>query len=104
MKTVLAAFAVAAAAAATALAPFTMPTAHADAADQQFFAVLDSHGVSAKYSDINNAIQSAHMACRELAAGKSEVAVQLDVVGANPNLSRADASWVVYGARKAYCP
>jgi hypothetical protein len=73
-------------------------------ADQRFISVLDGHGVSAKYSDIQLAIQSAHMACSELAAGKSVVAVQLDVVGQNQNLSRADASWVVYGAQQAYCP
>ena len=57
-----------------------------------------------KYTDMNVAVQSAHMACSELAAGKSEVAVELDVVGQNGNLSRADASWVIAGAKQAYCP
>jgi len=72
------------------------PIAHADSqSDQKVIAYLDSHGLSAKSTDMNVGVPSAHMACSELAAGKSEVAVELDVVGQNGNLSRADASWVI---------
>ena len=71
--------------------------------DQMFISVLDGHNVSVP--DMNNAIQSGHMACRELAAGKDEIAVELDVSGANPpGISRADASWVIAAAKKAFCP
>lgn len=89
-----------------ALAAITVtPVAQADNNDQMFISFLDGHDISARIPDMNNAIQSGHMACRELAAGKSEIGVELDVVGANPpGPSRADASWVVAAARKAFCP
>jgi Protein of unknown function (DUF732) len=78
------------------------PVAHADH-DQMFISVLDGHNLSVP--DMNSAIQSGHMACRELAAGKDEISVEIDVSGANPpGISRADASWVVAAAKKAFCP
>jgi Protein of unknown function (DUF732) len=82
------------------------PLAQADSNhDQMFISFLDGHGVSARLPDMNNAIQSGHMACQELAAGKSMVDVELDVSGANPpGISRADASWVIAAAQKAFCP
>jgi hypothetical protein len=92
---------VAAAFTATAYAPL----AQANTQDQMFIAFLDSHGISARLPDMNNAVQSGHLACRDLAAGKSEVDTEFDVVGANPpGISRADASWVVAAAKKAFCP
>lgn len=89
-----------------ALAAITFsPQAHADQNDQMFVSFLDGHDISARIPDMNNAIQSGHMACRELAAGKSEIGVELDVSGANPpGLNRADASWVIAAAKKAFCP
>ena len=81
------------------------PLAQANNQDQMFIAFLDSHGVSARLPDMNNAVQSGHMACQDLAAGKSMVDVELDVSEANPpGISRADASWVVAAAKKAFCP
>jgi hypothetical protein len=90
-------------AAAIAAITFT-PLAQADSQqDQMFISVLDGNNISVP--DMNNAIQSGHMACSELAAGKSEIAVELDVSGANPpGISRADASWVIAAAKKAFCP
>jgi Protein of unknown function (DUF732) len=73
--------------------------------DQMFISFLDGHDISARIPDMNNAVQSGHMACRELAAGKDEISVELDVSGANPpGISRADASWVIAAAKKAFCP
>jgi hypothetical protein len=81
------------------------PVAQADNQDQMFIAFLDSHGVSARLPDMNNAVQSGHLACRDLAVGKNEIDTELDVSGANPpGISRADASWVIAAAKKAFCP
>ncbi len=80
------------------------PQAYADN-DQMFISYLDGHGISARIPDMNNAVQSGYMACRELAAGKSEIAVEFDVSAANPpGLNRSDASWVIGAAKKAFCP
>jgi hypothetical protein len=89
-----------------ALAVITVtPAAQAGNNDQMFISFLDGHDISARIPDMNNAIQSGHMACRELAAGKDEISVELDVSGANPpGISRADARWVIAAAKKAFCP
>jgi hypothetical protein len=93
---------VAAALAATSCAPL----AQADTQqDQMFIAYLDSHGVSARIPDMNSAVQSGHLACQDLAAGKGEINTEMDVVAANPSgLSRADASWIIGAAKRAFCP
>jgi hypothetical protein len=96
-------------AAAIAVAPLTVacaPLAQADTQqDQRFIAYLDSHNVSQHISDMNTAVAAGHMACRELAAGKDEISTELDVAGAvSGNVSRADASWIIAAAKKAYCP
>ncbi len=79
------------------------PLAHADDHDQMFISFLDSHNV--RVPDMNNAVQSGHLACRDLATGKSEIDTELDVAGANPpGISRADASWVIAAAKRAFCP
>ena len=53
----------------------------------------------------NSAIQSGHLACQDLAAGKGEINTEFDVIAANPSgLSRADASWIIGAAKRAYCP
>ncbi|MGA8543781.1 MAG: DUF732 domain-containing protein [Mycobacterium sp.] len=82
------------------------PQAYADSQnDQMFISFLDGHDISARIPDMNNAVQSGYLACRELAAGKPEIDVELDVSGANPpGLSRADSSWVIAAAKKAFCP
>jgi hypothetical protein len=82
------------------------PVAQADSQqDQMFISFVDGHDISARIPDMNNAIQSGHLACRELAAGKDEISVEIDVSGANPpGINRADASWVVAAAKKAFCP
>ena len=82
------------------------PLAHADSqSDQVFISFLDGHDISARIPDMNNAIQSGHMACEELAEGAPEVVVELDVSDANPpGLNRADASWVIAAAKEAFCP
>jgi hypothetical protein len=90
---------------ASAIAAITFaPLAQADSQqDQMFISVLDGNNISVP--DMNNAIQSGHMSCSELAAGKSEIAVELDVLGANPpGVNRADASWAIAAAKKAFCP
>jgi Protein of unknown function (DUF732) len=93
-------------AAAAAAAVVFAPIAQADSQqDQTFISYLDGHNISADIADMNDAIQSGHLACRELAAGKGETTVEFDVSGANhPNLNMADASWVVAAAKKAFCP
>ncbi len=81
------------------------PAAQANTQDQMFIAYLDSHGVSARIPDMNSAIQSGHLACQDLAAGKGEINTEFDVIAANPSgLSRADASWIIGAAKKAFCP
>ncbi|OBH47296.1 DUF732 domain-containing protein [Mycobacterium mantenii] len=73
--------------------------------DQMFIAYLDSHNVSQHISDMNTAIAAGHMACRELAQGKDEISTELDVAGAvSGNVSRADASWIIGAAKRAFCP
>jgi hypothetical protein len=45
---------------------------------------------------MDSAIQSGHLACRDVAAGKDEVSTEFDVLAMNPSgLSRADASWII---------
>ena len=81
------------------------PVAQANTQDQMFIAFLDSHNVSQHISDMNTAVAAGHMACRELAAGKDEISTELDVAGAvSGNVSRADASWIIAAAKRAYCP
>jgi hypothetical protein len=81
------------------------PLAQANTQDQMFIAYLDSHNVSQHISDMNTAVAAGHMACRELAAGKDEISTELDVAGAvSGNVSRADASWIIAAAKRAYCP
>jgi hypothetical protein len=61
--------------------------------DQMFNSFLDAHDISARIPDVNNAVQSGHMACRESAAGRDEISVELDVSGrTHPGISRSDAS------------
>lgn len=73
--------------------------------DQMFIAYLDSHNVSQHISDMNTAIAAGQMACRELAQGKDEISTELDVAGAvSGNVSRADASWIIGAAKRAFCP
>ncbi|WP_297774531.1 DUF732 domain-containing protein [Mycobacterium sp.] len=81
------------------------PLAQANTQDQMFIAYLDSHNVSQHISDMNTAVAAGHMACQELAAGKDEISTELDVAGAvSGNVSRADASWIIAAAKRAYCP
>jgi hypothetical protein len=59
-----------------------------------FIAYLDSRNVHVP--DMDSAIQSGHLACRDVAAGKDEVSTEFDVLAMNPSgLSRADASWII---------
>ena len=70
-----------------------------------FTAYLDSHNVSQHISDMGTAVAAGHMACRELAAGKDEISTELHVAGAvSGNVSRADASWIIAAAKRAFCP
>lgn len=79
------------------------PLGQANTQDQMFIAYLDSHNVHVP--DMDSAIQSGHLACRDLAAGKGEIDTEFDVVGANPSgISRADASWIIGAAKRAFCP
>lgn len=82
------------------------PLAQADSTqDQMFIAYLDSHNVSQHISDMGTAVAAGQMACRELAQGKDEISTELDVAGAvSGNVSRADASWIIAAAKRAFCP
>jgi hypothetical protein len=76
------------------------PTAYADPQDQPFLSFLAAHKVAV---DTNTAINAAHIACAQIAAGEPLSTVNAIVSERMPTISGAEY-WITAGAQQAYCP
>jgi len=77
------------------------PTAHADATDDAFLAVLRAHGIS--YESPQSAIIAGHLVCHQLALGKKQDDIATDVMNSS-TLDAYHAGYFVGVAERAYCP
>ena len=76
-------------------------TAHADAVDDAFVAVLKAKGVA--FSSPDHAVIAGHEVCDELSNGKTAAQV-VSTVQANSNLDGYHAGFFVGASIRAYCP
>jgi hypothetical protein len=79
---------------------WSAPTAYAAPQDQQFLSFLAAHKVAV---DTNTAINAAHIACAQIAAGEPLSTVNAIVSERMPTISGAEY-WITAGAQQAYCP
>jgi hypothetical protein len=76
-------------------------TAHADAIDDDFVAVLKAKGIA--FSSPDHAVIAGHEVCDELGNGKTPAQV-VSTVQANSNLDGYHAGFFVGASIRAYCP
>jgi Protein of unknown function (DUF732) len=86
--------------AAAVLGIWLTPTAYAAPQDQPFLSFLAAHKVAV---DTNAAINAAHIACAQIAAGEPLSTVNAIVAERVPTISGAEY-WITAGAQQAYCP
>jgi hypothetical protein len=77
-------------------------TAHADANDNNFIALLNSEGITDHVSP-SHAIEAAHSVCQKLDGGESATNVANDVLN-NSSMPAYHAGYFVGAAIKVYCP
>ena len=79
-----------------------VPTAHADATDDQFLAALRSAGIGDQTSNAH-AIDAGHFVCVKLDTGSTPTEVESDVK-ASSNMPEYHAGFFVGASVSAYCP
>jgi Protein of unknown function (DUF732) len=77
-------------------------TAHADANDQKFIALIQSEGITDHVSP-SHAIDAAHNVCQKLDDGETPTAVANDVLN-NSTMPAYHCGYFVGAAIKVYCP